>query len=194
MNDKKLRLNIRGLISHYLIGALYLIGGAAFISKRIFYDFEANSEEWQKPNLLWAGSAFIFLGLWVCYRQNKRLNFDIITLENLSKEEVFEIAKKIFLNHQWQIIKENDNSLEAEGGSFRGSFMDYLENRKRFTIIYEPDQLLVNCIVAPPKSASIFTFGKLRKNIDDFTDLFVEEVYTREKGRTPAPNVLGYSA
>lgn len=180
-NNRKLRLTIWGLISHYLIGALYLIGGAAFLSKRLFYDFEANSEQWQKPNLLWGGLAFILLGLWVCYKQRKRLDFDIITLENLSKEEVFDIAKKIFLNHHWQITKENSVFLEAEGGSFRGGYLDNLENRKRFTIKFESEQLLVNCIVAPPKSASLFTFGKLRKNVNDFTNLFIDEVYKIEK-------------
>ena len=177
MKNNRLKLSIWGLILHYLIALAYALVGVICLLKRIFYDFEVNGEEWQKPNLFWMGFGFIALGLWVFYRQRERLTFDIITIENLSKEDAFSIAKNIFKNNSWQITKENDNSLEAEGGSFNNSLMDYLENSKRITIKYQEEQILVNCIVAPPKSGSLFTFGKLRKNVNDFTNLFIDEVY-----------------
>lgn len=101
-------------------------------------------------------------------------------IENLTKEELFTIAKRILIDYGWE-VKDKDTVLEAEGKCFRNDFFDIRTYRNKITLLYEEENLFINCMVEPPKNGQFVTFGKMNQFYDDFTNLFLDGAYHWDK-------------
>ncbi|MBC3539159.1 hypothetical protein ACFSC6_10950 [Rufibacter sediminis] len=172
MNRKRLKLNFWEFFCHYDVAVLLIFLGCTTLKDGLISNLAGGVTLGVK-----FGLSVTALGLWGCYKQYKRLFFKSIPIENLSKEEVFEVTKGIFSEHGWWINKVKGNSLVAEGRSFSHDTFDIRTYRNRITLLYEENNLFINCIVEPPRNGQFITFGKMNLLYTDFTDLFEYEVY-----------------
>lgn len=191
MDKIRLKLSFLNYIFHYDVVVFIFLFGMFLLIEGWLYGFEDQTRpDWNQFPTLQFSISLITLGLWGFYKQYKRLFFRTIPLEYISKEEGIRIAKEIFTSYGWWVIKEKEETLVAEGANFRNNFLSFRTYRNRITLLFDEENLYINCIVEPPLNGQFVTFGKMNQLYEDFTNLFLDGVFylVKDKNKMSTPN------
>ena len=157
LHQKRLHLNFKTLLSHYVVPVMFIGMSVIFL----FMYIRSHYTSYSIPiidNLI-ASSIFLLLGIVFFFIQNRRLKFNSIPID-LSKKRVVLAIEKTARERKW-ILKNSESGFYqfyTNGGFRTGSWGELI------TIIIDKDELHFNSICDPYNRPSLASYGQNKKH------------------------------
>lgn len=170
MSQKRLRLGILDTIFHYLM-SIILVSVTIIMFYKLFTETFPLELESQKTNLICSGTIFLIASLFAFNRDYRKLDYNSVDLNGYDGKLAIQKLSELLTKQGWIIINMDEFKIVARGFSFKNSYTFFSEEKYLTLMIYE-DQLLVNCIVAPPDSFR-FTYGGTGRVVNNLISEFI---------------------